>query len=690
MQINKRTILYFILIFLFVTLTGVLLRNKLGDDEYIIFQYVKNISTGHGWTFNQGMTINGCTSVLYPLLLACFALLGFNIVSTALWLSLFFLAGCGIVVYFLLKQNGYPKAAYLAPFLIIVRVISLWSLGLETTMALCLSFLSIYFYFQKRYTLTTALLALTVLTRPDTMLLAGVLFFHFLFTTRKIPWQQLLLFILLLLPWGIFSWVTFKSLFPNTLYSKIIQGLLENLPLWQRISLRVLDPMPVGFIEPLHFKQFFIGVFILLVLGGLLKIFFEKRDVLSGNNKYKLLVILLLWGVLHMALYIYFRIPVGYRWHMAPVAGIYCILAAMSIESLTSFLKNPFRVFVIILLFGLFCIPEIIVYTTFVTHDWKHRNRTTFYLEAGNWFRENTPPSTTIGAYEVGVLGYFSNRTIIDMAGLVTPGVSRHVFLNDPYWPIRYYRPDYFIRFSPPIRGYDFAIPDTWQEQAYRPEKAIRFSDTTVTLVIYKKINDSVIPQADDYRLALMSSIEKSEYDKVKSLLEIGADVNCVYPNGTTPLFQATRKGDLKMVQLLLNKGVQVNQKNDVGSTALIDAANNGYRKIVGILLANGADVNAKTNSGWTALLGAVLNGNSETVKLLLNKGADPNAANNDGNSPLGVAAFNGYTEIVKQLLTHGADINVKNKGGGTPLRSAIWKGHSDIVQILKQAGEKE
>jgi hypothetical protein len=625
MLTNKRNIILYILIFLYVLVTGFFLRNKLGDDECIIFQYVKNISTGHGWTFNPGMTINGCTSVLYPLLLACFAKLGFNIPSTALWVSLFFLACCGIVVHFLLKQNGYPKAAYLAPLLIIVRVISLWSLGLETTFALFLSFLSIYFYFQKRYTLTTALLALTVLTRPDTMLLAGILFFHFLLTTRKIPWPQVLLFILLLLPWGIFSWVTFKSFFPNTLYSKIVQGLLENLPLWKRISLRVLDPLPVGFLEPLHFKKFFMGIFILLMLGGLVKIFFEKKEDLSDTNKYKLLGILLLWGVLHMTLYIYLKIPVGYRWHMAPVAGIYCILAAVSIESLTSFLKNPVRVFVIILLFGLFLIPEIIIYTAFVTHDWNHRNRTTFYLEVANWLRDNTPPSATIGAYEVGILGYFSNRTIIDMAGLVTPGVSRHTFLNDSYWAIRYYRPDYFVRFSPPISGYDFAIPDTWREQAYRPEKVIHFSDTTVTLVLYKKVNDAVIPQANDYRQALLLSIEKNEYDKVKSLLEIGADVNAKTDSGWTALLGAVSNGNSKIVKLLLDNGADPNAVNNDGNSPLSAAAYNGYVEIVKLLLAYGADVNQQNKGGGTPLDGAMWKNHSDVVQILKQAGAKNN-----------------------------------------------------------------
>lgn len=653
----------------------------LGDDECIVFQYSKNISNGHGWTFNPGMTINGCTSVLYPLLLACLSSLGFTIPSVALWVTLFFLACCGIVSYFLLKQNGYPVAAYLAPPLIIFHTILLLSLGLETTMALCLAFLSLYFYFQKQYSVTTALLAITVLTRPDSMLLAGILFLHYLSNTGKIPWRQLFLFILLLLPWTIFSLITFQSIFPNTLYAKNIQGLMEYVVFYQRLAERVIDPMPMSFIVPVFFKRLFLLFFIVLIIGGMLKIFFENKK----KNKHELLGILLLWGVLHIAVYIYLRIPYYYRWHIAPVAVIYCIVAAVSVESLTSFLKKQIRVFIIILLLGVLLIPEISIHLYYVTHDSKIRNRVTFYYEAAKWFKKNIPPSATIGAEEVGVLGYFSDRPIIDMAGLVTPGVTHHISLNDSCWSVRYYRPDYLIRFSPQT-VYDWVMPEIWWKQAYRPEKVISFSDTSQILVLYKKVDDSAIPNPNDYTQALMTSIEKKQINIVKELLEMGADPNVVYPDGTIPLIHAVRRGDLEMVQLLLNKGAQVNKVNEVGSTALIDAANNGYQKIVIVLLAKGADINIKTNSGWTALLGAVSKGNFDIAKLLLDNGANPNAVNMGGNSPLSTAAYNGYTEIVKLLLAHGADVHIKNKAGASPLDGATWEKHNDIVQLLTHA----
>jgi hypothetical protein len=42
---------------------------------------------------------------------------------------------------------------------------------------------------------------------------------------------------------------------------------------------------------------------------------------------------------------------------------------------------------------------------------------------AGLWIRDNTPDSAIIGAHDIGAIGYFSERSLIDTAGLITPEV---------------------------------------------------------------------------------------------------------------------------------------------------------------------------------------------------------------------------------------------------------------------------
>jgi len=44
-------------------------------------------------------------------------------------------------------------------------------------------------------------------------------------------------------------------------------------------------------------------------------------------------------------------------------------------------------------------------------------------VKASRWIAENTESDSSIAAHDIGALGYFGNRGIIDLAGLVTPEV---------------------------------------------------------------------------------------------------------------------------------------------------------------------------------------------------------------------------------------------------------------------------
>ncbi|MBF0569702.1 MAG: ankyrin repeat domain-containing protein [Candidatus Omnitrophica bacterium] len=156
----------------------------------------------------------------------------------------------------------------------------------------------------------------------------------------------------------------------------------------------------------------------------------------------------------------------------------------------------------------------------------------------------------------------------------------------------------------------------------------------------------------------------------------------------TESLVIASEKGHADRVKQLLDKGADVNEKSAAGIPALLFAAFNNHTDIVKLLLDKGADVNAKDKSGNVALMGAVF-GSVEMVKVLLSKGADVNAKNESGKTALMGACF-GDIEIVKLLLDKGADVNVKDADGQTALMFASKNNHPDVVNLLRVAGAKE
>jgi hypothetical protein len=96
----------------------------------------------------------------------------------------------------------------------------------------------------------------------------------------------------------------------------------------------------------------------------------------------------------------------------------------------------------------------------------RHNYLSQNYEELGRWFHDNTPPGTSIAISDVGAVGYFSDRHIVDMFGLVDPHIARlhgrmH-YKSDPRYVLSR-APDYIVLVSlnDEGAGYSFQrIPD--------------------------------------------------------------------------------------------------------------------------------------------------------------------------------------------------------------------------------------
>ena len=188
---------------------------------------------------------------------------------------------------------------------------------------------------------------------------------------------------------------------------------------------------------------------------------------------------------------------------------------------------------------------------------------------------------------------------------------------------------------------------------------------------------------------ALALAIKKGDIERVKALLEIGADVNMRGSRNSqserfTPLFWACVKGHLEIVQLLLDRGADIDVKNNYG-TALYWACKQGHPEIAQLLLETGAKVNFPRSSALLPLGGACESGIPCLVKLLLKHGADVDAKDHLlSNSPLHFACT---AEIARLLLEAGADVNAKNEKDDAPIHTAAQAGRAALVQFLVNNG---
>lgn len=195
------------------------------------------------------------------------------------------------------------------------------------------------------------------------------------------------------------------------------------------------------------------------------------------------------------------------------------------------------------------------------------------------------------------------------------------------------------------------------------------------------------------------------DFNKVRVLLDHGADVNKTSRLGRTPLLVAAGTyGTLQTVKLLLEKGASVNVVDNAGFTPLNAAANLDNADVAKLLIEKGADLNAKTSIGQagTALMGAAHNGNLDLARILLAHNADLNAisADSDGNVKNGPVAFGKWTalhfavargneEVAKLLLDAGVQVNPRDVRGMTPLMFAVStdRPNVNVVKMLLAKG---
>ena len=230
----------------------------------------------------------------------------------------------------------------------------------------------------------------------------------------------------------------------------------------------------------------------------------------------------------------------------------------------------------------------------------------------------------------------------------------------------------------------------------------------------------------------LLDACDNNNIEKVKLLLEHGADINKANNDGYTSLHYACLENNIKMVKLLLDNGVTketINKANNAGSTPLHYACLENNIKMVKLLLANGVTketINKANNRGYTPLHYACLKNNIEMVtlllandvtketinkantygrtllhyaygynniemvKLLLANGVTKdtiNKANNRGFTLFYIACFRNNIKMVKCLLANGADINKANTYGRTPLYIACSNDNIEMVKWLLENG---
>jgi MFS family permease len=403
------------------------------DDPFITFRYAQNLRAGLGFVYNPGERILSTTTPLYTLLLAGLSFLWSDLPRLSTLISALSLGLGTLALYWLGQRWDSPMAGLAAALLYPLAPLLVTTFGAETCFYVMLILWAFALYAGGQDRAAMVLAALATLTRADGVLAGAVIGLALVVRERRIPWKPLLLFGLLIAPWYLFSWFYFGSPFPVTLVAKQHQA-----------QMAISDSFAEGFIRmvrgyaknPLYWLH---GVLLAVGLGYALR-------------KARRWLLLLGWGLLYFFGYTLLGVS-RYFWYYAPMVPVFVALIGLGGEAAVRFLMDRWRFLKRLwpvlgsLILLLLLLPQVRDLWWLAHHP---DPRVQIYRDVGLWLAENTPPEASVGTLEVGIIGYYARRRMVDFAGLIQPDVALQMryettYEDTAFWAVRQYRPNFLV-----------------------------------------------------------------------------------------------------------------------------------------------------------------------------------------------------------------------------------------------------
>ena len=459
------------------------------DDVFLAFRYAGNIEAGHGFVFNPGEDVLATPAPLFVLLLVfVHRVLPFiTIPQAGSILSGLGLSAAAMMLYQLGRSDGRRLAGALAALLLVTDPFLLLTMGGETPIFIALVLAAIYTFERERYIPTGILLGLAFLNRTEALVPIALLMGLYLFRKKRLPVAMGAAALAAVSPWLVFATVKFGSPLTNSFGAKISQ-VTAGLPRYPFGLLNWVERVILGSnpLLLLAVPAFVLGFLVLFRKSG------KTWRLVAG------------WTVLQSLLYMLLPIPF-YHWYAAQYGVLGAVLVASGTlegaSALFSWLPKRTRLpgAARVIFAGLLLCLIGVVFVHFRTsasymRSWPHGPANRLYAAAGAWFKENTPEDSTIAYLEIGAIGFYSDRHIIDTLSLVTPVLGDRVAAMEWLWAFEHFKPDYII-FNELFNPWLATIYSVdWFNRGYSEVTRITVPDYVFPLIIYEKLPGAQIP----------------------------------------------------------------------------------------------------------------------------------------------------------------------------------------------------
>lgn len=427
MSINTRLGLVFIATVI-VRLAFYFITHYTADDAFITFRYADNIAHGLGYVYNEGQHVQGTTTPLFTFVMALFTLMRVPPITAALFISLVASGATSVIIYRFAQSLRFTRWTLLpvVAYILWPRSLPADTSGMETAVFTLLVTAALYFRHRKLDYYAIGMATLATVTRPEGAMVLGLVFLSQVYEHRDRWASYVTIPAMILGPWLLFAYFYFGSIVPNSIHAKLaLYSQWGTMSTWDTLV----------YLMAWH-NSFGMVVTVAVLIGGYWLI--KKQNF--GRIE-------IFWMVAMVAFYTFGDSRVFF-WYITPIYPIYLIFGCAAVEfsaekvNLSPASEDRWRNIIvvaaaIVLAFG--CYKPAAYY-----RDFQHA-QINMHRAVGLFLSRESVPGELVAAEDIGYMGYYSKRTILDRDGIVSPEVIRYNAAGNYFGPIEEFEPEWVV-----------------------------------------------------------------------------------------------------------------------------------------------------------------------------------------------------------------------------------------------------
>jgi hypothetical protein len=410
------------------------------DDAWIHLQFARNLGTGHGFSYNPDVPSSGSTAPLWTLLLAVPALFRIDLPAAAKVLGVVLTIAAALVVRQIVALLTRSRlGATTAGLAVVSSARFTWASlsGMEVPLYCTLAALSLLAYLRELRSGRTRfwpwIAALAGTARPEVFIFVPVLAAHWAWSHWKTHgWRAAVRPCVaagaVVLAWLVFNYSTGGRPLPATFYAKSGGvGLMSAIAQGQwHDAARFAFSQPVEYLNillkwtdeqsPFLMLAWLVGA---LVLGGALPM--AGADLRGGA----ILVALFLLAALVKGAFVPAPPLLAQNGRYIDHALIlYFMIASVGFAYLWTATRTHWAVAAFVAVTLVRLVSQDVKFAPRYAAEVKNIND--LQVVAANWVHAHTTPDAVIATNDIGALGYFGQRTLVDTEGLISPDSLPH------------------------------------------------------------------------------------------------------------------------------------------------------------------------------------------------------------------------------------------------------------------------